>query len=94
MNTLRGIHHVTAITSSAEKNYAFFTNILGMRLVKKTVNQDDIQTYHLFFADDRGSAGTDITFFDFPGSRKQSEGPMKSSRRACASHRMKHWSIG
>ncbi len=64
MNTLRGIHHVTAITSSAEKNYAFFTNILGMRLVKKTVNQDDIQTYHLFFADDRGSAGTDITFFD------------------------------
>ncbi|WP_041256002.1 ring-cleaving dioxygenase [Exiguobacterium antarcticum] len=60
-------HHVTAITSSAEKNYEFFTNVLGMRLVKKTVNQDDIQTYHLFFADDKGSAGTDMTFFDFPG---------------------------
>lgn len=74
MNTLRGIHHVTAITSSAEKNYAFFTNILGMRLVKKTVNQDDIQTYHLFFADDRGSAGTDITFFDFPGIPKAVRG--------------------
>lgn len=67
MNGLKGIHHVTAITSSAEKNYAFFTNVLGMRLVKKTVNQDDIHTYHLFFADDKGSAGTDMTFFDFPG---------------------------
>lgn len=67
MNELKGIHHVTAITSSAEKNYEFFTNVLGMRLVKKTVNQDDIQTYHLFFADDKGSAGTDMTFFDFPG---------------------------
>ena len=51
MNQLKGIHHVTAITSSAEKNYDFFTHVLGMRLVKKTVNQDDIQTYHLFFAD-------------------------------------------
>lgn len=64
---LKGIHHVTAITSSAEKNYEFFTYTLGMRLVKKTVNQDDIQTYHLFFADDEGNAGTDMTFFDFPG---------------------------
>lgn len=67
MNYLKGIHHVTAITSSAEANYQFFTNILGMRLVKKTVNQDDIQTYHLFFADDVGAPGTDMTFFDFPG---------------------------
>ena len=66
MNHLKGIHHVTAITSSAEKNYEFFSFVLGMRLVKKTVNQDDIQTYHLFFADDKGSAGTDMTFFDFP----------------------------
>ncbi|MDQ0200189.1 ring-cleaving dioxygenase [Neobacillus ginsengisoli] len=67
MTNLKGIHHVTAITSSAEKNYEFFTYVLGMRLVKKTVNQDDIQTYHLFFADDIGSPGTDMTFFDFPG---------------------------
>lgn len=74
MNELKGIHHVTAITSSAEKNYEFFTYVLGMRLVKKTVNQDDIQTYHLFFADDRGSAGTDMTFFDFPGIQKGSHG--------------------
>ena len=58
---------MTAITSSAEKNYEFFTHVLGMRLVKKTVNQDDIRTYHLFFADDKGNAGTDMTFFDFPG---------------------------
>lgn len=64
---LKGIHHVTAITSNAERNYEFFTYVLGMRLVKKTVNQDDIQTYHLFFADDKGSPGTDMTFFDFPG---------------------------
>lgn len=71
---LKGIHHVTAITSSAEKNYEFFTYTLGMRLVKKTVNQDDIQTYHLFFADDEGNAGTDMTFFDFPGIPKGRHG--------------------
>lgn len=65
-----GIHHVTAITSDAEKIYQFMTDILGLRLVKKTVNQDDIQTYHLFFTDAVGSAGTDLTFFDFKGSRK------------------------
>jgi len=74
MNPLRGIHHVTAITSSAEKIYQFFTYVLGLRLVKKTINQDDIQTYHLFFADDRGNAGTDMTFFDFPGSVKGHKG--------------------
>ncbi len=74
MNPLKGIHHVTAITSSAEKIYDFFTDVLGMRLVKKTVNQDDINTYHLFFADDRGSAGTDMTFFDFAGIQKAQKG--------------------
>jgi len=74
MNPLKGIHHVTAITSSAEKIYDFFTSILGMRLVKKTVNQDDINTYHLFFADDKGQAGTDMTFFDFQGISKAIKG--------------------
>lgn len=74
MNHLKGIHHVTAITSSAEENYRFFTYVLGMRLVKKTVNQDDIQTYHLFFADDVGGAGTDMTFFDFPNIPKGTHG--------------------
>ena len=67
---ITGNHHVTAITSSAEKNYHFFTRILGMRLVKKTVNQDDIQTYHMFYADEAGTAGTDVTFFDFPNIQK------------------------
>jgi glyoxalase family protein len=80
MNQLKGIHHVTAITSSAEKIYDFFTSVLGMRLVKKTVNQDDIQTYHLFFADDKGSAGTDMTFFDFPGMTKGVHGKNEISK--------------
>ncbi|WP_210468192.1 ring-cleaving dioxygenase [Sporosarcina sp. 6E9] len=80
MNELKGIHHVTAITSSAEKNYEFFTYALGMRLVKKTVNQDDIQTYHLFFADDKGSAGTDMTFFDFPNIPKGTHGTNEISK--------------
>lgn len=94
MNGLKGIHHVTAITSSAEKNYEFFTYILGMRLVKKTVNQDDIQTYHLFFADDKGSPGTDMTFFDFPGIPKGSHGTneiYKTSFRVKDDAAMDYW---
>lgn len=67
---LLGIHHITAMTSDAKKNYDFFTNILGMRLVKKTVNQDDIYTYHTYFADDYGTPGTTMTFFDFPNNPK------------------------
>ncbi|MFU8786432.1 MAG: VOC family protein, partial [Candidatus Izemoplasmataceae bacterium] len=66
MKSLKGIHHVTAITSSAEKIYEFFTYVLGLRLVKKTVNQDDVSAYHLFYADGHGSPGTDLTFFDWP----------------------------
>ena len=80
MKQLKGVHHVTAITSSAEKIYDFFTTVLGMRLVKKTVNQDDIQTYHLFFADDKGHAGTDMTFFDFPGMTKGVHGKNEISK--------------
>ena len=71
---LKGIHHVTAMTNNAMRNYEFMTDILGMRLVKKTVNQDDIQTYHTFFADDVGSPGTDMTFFDFPNNPRGSRG--------------------
>jgi len=82
MNHLKGMHHVTAITSSAEENYKFFTYVLGMRLVKKTVNQDDIQTYHLFFADDVGGAGTDMTFFDFPNIPKGTHGTNEIYRTA------------
>ncbi|UBH09682.1 ring-cleaving dioxygenase [Macrococcus armenti] len=80
MQQLTGIHHVTAITSSAEKIYEFFNEILGMRLVKKTVNQDDIETYHLFFADDAGNAGTDMTFFDFKGASKGKHGTNEIAR--------------
>lgn len=91
---LKGIHHVTAITSSAEDNYDFFTNVLGMRLVKKTVNQDDIQTYHLFFADDKGNPGTDITFFDFPGVAKGTHGTnelYKTSLRVPSDRALQYW---
>lgn len=94
MNQLKGMHHVTAITSSAEKNYEFFTYVLGMRLVKKTVNQDDIQTYHLFFADDKGSAGTDMTFFDFPGIPKGVHGIneiSKTSFRVPSDAALEYW---
>ncbi|HFI0462925.1 TPA: VOC family protein [Streptococcus suis] len=77
---LLGLHHVTAMTDSAERNYDFFTKVLGYRLVKKTVNQDDIQTYHTFFADDVASPGTDMTFFDFPGNPKGSPGTNSISR--------------
>jgi glyoxalase family protein len=66
---LEGIHHVTCITADAPRNLDFYTRILGLRLVKKTVNQDDPTVYHLFYADERGSAGADITFFEYPGAR-------------------------
>ncbi|WFD53827.1 ring-cleaving dioxygenase [Staphylococcus saprophyticus] len=79
-NQLLGIHHVTAMTDDAERNYQFFTEVLGMRLVKKTVNQDDIYTYHTFFADDEGSPGTDMTFFDFPNIPKGAAGTNSITR--------------
>lgn len=64
---LEGIHHVTAITADAPGNVDFYTRVLGLRLVKKTVNQDDPTVYHLFYADEVGSAGADLTFFEYPG---------------------------
>jgi len=63
---LNGFHHLTAITADAPGNHKFYTKSLGLRLVKKTVNQDDPSAYHLFYADGKGSPGTDITFFDWP----------------------------
>lgn len=68
---LTGIHHLTAVTGNAPANHAFYTRTLGLRLVKKTVNQDDVSAYHLFYADGRGSPGTDITFFDWPVERER-----------------------
>ena len=64
---LEGIHHITAITGDAQKNVDFYAGVLGLRLVKKTVNQDDPTVYHLFFADEKGDAGSDLTFFEYPG---------------------------
>src|SRR5947199_4232293 len=66
---LEGIHHVTAITGDAPQNVDFYTRVMGLRLVKKTVNQDDPTVYHLFYADEQGDAGSDITFFEYPGAR-------------------------
>src|SRR5918997_4147222 len=63
---LGGLHHVTAVTSDAPGNLDFYTNTLGLRLVKKTVNQDDVAAYHLFYGDEVGSPGTELTFFDWP----------------------------
>jgi glyoxalase family protein len=64
---LDGIHHVTCITGDAPRNVDFYTRVLGLRLVKKSVNQDDPTVYHLFYADEQGTAGSDITFFEYPG---------------------------
>ena len=64
---LEGIHHITAITEDAQRNVDFYAGVLGLRLVKKTVNQDSPTVYHLFFADEGGDAGSDLTFFEYPG---------------------------
>ncbi len=64
---LEGIHHVTAITADAQRNVDFYAGLLGLRLVKKSVNQDHTSVYHLFYADETGGAGSDITFFEYPG---------------------------
>src|SRR5919204_6928726 len=66
---LEGIHHITCITADAPRNVEFYADVLGLRLVKKSVNQDDPTVYHLFYADEVGSAGSDITFFEYPGAR-------------------------
>src|SRR5215208_2136136 len=66
---LEGLHHITAITGDAPRNVDFYAGVLGLRLVKKTVNQDDPTVYHLFYADQLGSPGSDITFFEYPGAR-------------------------
>jgi glyoxalase family protein len=68
---LNGLHHLTAVTADAPGNHNFYTKTLGLRMVKKTVNQDDTSAYHLFYADGLGSPGTDITFFDWPVGREK-----------------------
>ena len=68
---LKGIHHLTAITAQAKKNVAFYTGTLGMRLIKKSVNQDDVSAYHLFYGDGIASPGADLTFFDWPAAQER-----------------------
>ena len=64
---LEGIHHITAITENGQRNADFYVGVLGLRMVKKTVNQDNPTAYHLFYADEKGDPGSDITFFEYPG---------------------------
>ncbi|HET7094635.1 MAG TPA: VOC family protein, partial [Thermomicrobiales bacterium] len=71
---LTGIHHLTAISGQIRANRQFYTDVLGMRLVKRSVNQDDVSAYHLFYADAKGSPGTDVTFFDWPVPRERRGG--------------------
>ncbi len=68
---LQGIHHLTAVSADIRQNHRFYTRVLGMRLVKRSVNQDDVSAYHLFYADAQGSPGTDLTFFDWPMPRER-----------------------
>ena len=68
---LLGIHHLTAVSASIRENFRFYTTVLGMRLVKRSVNQDDVTAYHLFYADAVGTPGTDLTFFDWAVPRER-----------------------
>jgi glyoxalase family protein len=68
--SLNGVHHISCITGDAPGNVEFYSGVLGMRLVKKTVNQDDPSVYHLFYGDEKGSPGFDLTFFEYPGARR------------------------
>src|SRR3954466_6382553 len=77
---LEGIHHVTAITGDAPRNVDFYVRGLGRRLVKKSVNQDDPTVYHLFYADETGDPGSDITFFEYPGARRGQAGTRMGHR--------------
>jgi glyoxalase family protein len=91
---LKGFHHLTAVTANARGNLDFYTKTLGLRLVKKTVNQDDVSAYHLFYADGDGSPGTDITFFDWPA-RRERRGTNSIARtgfRVATPQALEYWS--
>ncbi len=80
MRAIDGIHHITLITGDARSNVDFYARVLGLRLVKKTVNQDDPSVYHLFYSDEHGSPGADITFFEYPGAQPGRAGAGMISR--------------
>ncbi|MCG7409200.1 ring-cleaving dioxygenase [Paenibacillus sp. ACRRX] len=71
---LKGLHHVSALTANAAANFEFYTQVMGMRLVKKTVNQDDTSVYHLFYGDDQANPGTELTFFEIPNAGRNRDG--------------------
>jgi glyoxalase family protein len=89
---LNGLHHVTAVTAKAQENFDFYTRVLSMRLVKKTVNQDDVSAYHLFYADKLGSPGADLTFFDWPiGPNRNGPGSIANTALRVPSHEALVW---
>jgi glyoxalase family protein len=90
---LTGIHHLTAISAKPRENLAFYTGQLGMRLVKKTVNQDDVGAYHLFYADGKANPGTDLTFFDFPVApeRRGSNSISRTGLRVAGRASLEYW---
>jgi glyoxalase family protein len=90
---LSGIHHLTAISGSIRENHRFYTQTLGMRLVKRTVNQDDVSAYHLFYADAKGSPGTDLTFFGWhaPPERRGTRSIVRTCLRVNGSEALKWW---
>src|SRR6478736_282657 len=90
---LKGFHHLTAVTADAPGNHKFYTGTLGLRLVKKTVNQDDTSSYHLFYADGVGSPGTDITLFDWPATpeRRGSRSVSRTGFRVDGEAAIEYW---
>ena len=90
---LTGIHHLTAISAKPRENLAFYTGLLGMRLVKKTVNQDDVSAYHLFYADGKANPGTDLTFFDFPAppERRGTNAISRTGLRVAGENSLIYW---
>jgi glyoxalase family protein len=90
---LTGIHHLTAISARPRDNLAFYTGLLGMRLVKKTVNQDDVSAYHLFYADGEANPGTDLTFFDFPAApeRRGTNSISRTGLRVAGEKSLGYW---
>lgn len=92
MNLL-GLHHLTAVSAKISQNHAFYTKTLGMRLVKKTVNQDDTSAYHLFYADGRASPGSDITFFDFPvaNEKRGTRSVIRTALRVAGAGALEFW---
>ncbi len=90
---LKGIHHLTAVSAEIRDNYRFYTGVMGMRLVKRSVNQDDVSAYHLFYADGVGSPGTDLTFFDWdlPPEKRGTHSIVRTGLRVSGTDTLEWW---